>query len=130
MRASKKARRAARSLLRMCVVDGVFDDGRARQIVQGVAASGRRGAASILADFRRLVRLDRAQHTALIASATPLAVDLREQIHRDLVKAHGSNLQTWFEEDPALIGGLRIKVGSSVYDGSVRARLAVLKARL
>jgi F-type H+-transporting ATPase subunit delta len=130
MRASKKARRAARSLLRMCVVDGVFDDGRARQIVQGVVASGRRGAMSILADFRRLVRLDRARNTALIASATPLAANLREKIHRDLVKAHGGNLEAAFEEDPALIGGLRIKVGSSVYDGSVRARLMSLKERL
>jgi F-type H+-transporting ATPase subunit delta len=31
---------------------------------------------------------------------------------------------------PALLGGMRIKVGSDVYDGSVRARLAALEARL
>jgi F0F1-type ATP synthase delta subunit len=35
-----------------------------------------------------------------------------------------------FAVDPALIGGLRIQVGSDVYDGSIRARLATLDARL
>ena len=32
-----------------------------------------------------------------------------------------------FAQNPALIGGMRIKVGSDVYDGSVQARLAALQ---
>ncbi|MBI1841861.1 MAG: F0F1 ATP synthase subunit delta, partial [Verrucomicrobia bacterium] len=36
---------------------------------------------------------------------------------------HGPGLQLSFEQNPALIGGLRIQVGSDVYDGSVAARL-------
>ncbi len=41
-----------------------------------------------------------------------------------------TDLETSFEQNAALIGGVRIKVGSDVYDGSVRARLAALEARL
>jgi F-type H+-transporting ATPase subunit delta len=39
-------------------------------------------------------------------------------------------LATSFEHKPELIGGMRIKVGSDVYDGSVKARLAALEAGL
>ena len=42
------------------------------------------------------------------------------------MRAHGPALQTSFVENPALLGGLRIKVGSDVYDGSVRARLQAI----
>jgi F-type H+-transporting ATPase subunit delta len=130
MRASRRVRRTARALLRLCIVDGVLDQTRARQVAQGVARSARRGALSVLADFQRLVRLDRDRHTVRVESATPLAANLREKIYADLVRAHGAHLETSFEENPALIAGIRIKVGSTVYDNSVRARLAALAARL
>jgi F-type H+-transporting ATPase subunit delta len=129
MKASRKVSRAARALFRFCLVDGVLDEHRARQVVERVATSNRRGALSIAADFQRLVRLDRDRHTAFVESATPLAASLREQIVADLVRTHGPTLEASFAENPALIGGLRIKVGSDVYDGSVRAKLAALDAR-
>jgi F-type H+-transporting ATPase subunit delta len=47
-----------------------------------------------------------------------------------VARRYGAGLQPSFEVDPALIGGLRIRVGSDVYDGSLRARLAALQTRL
>jgi F-type H+-transporting ATPase subunit delta len=43
---------------------------------------------------------------------------------------YGGGFKTLFSENPALIGGMRIKVGSDVYDGSLRTKLAALAARL
>jgi F-type H+-transporting ATPase subunit delta len=40
---------------------------------------------------------------------------------------YGQGLDISFAQNPALIGGLRIKVGSDVYDGSVQSRLAALQ---
>jgi F-type H+-transporting ATPase subunit delta len=130
MTTTRRVKRAARELFRFCVVDGVFDDARARVVAGRLAASGRRGALPILSNFQRLVRLDRDRHTARVESARPLAGPLRERIQAGLSKTYGSTLQTSFGENPALIGGVRIKVGSDVYDGSVRARLAALESRL
>jgi F-type H+-transporting ATPase subunit delta len=130
MKANRKARRAARQLFRLCLVDGVLDPGRVRQVTQRIATSTRRGALPILSDFQRLVRLDRDQHTAVVESATPLADGVRGDIQAGLAHVYGPGLDASFEENPALIGGLRIKVGSDVYDGSVRTRLAALEARL
>ena len=130
MKANRKVKRAARQLFRLCLVNGVLDEGRARQVAQRVAASRRRGALAVLSDFQRLVRLDSDRHTALVESATPLVPGMREDIQAGLTRVYGPGLEATFAENPALIGGMRIKVGSDVYDDSVRARLAALEARL
>jgi F-type H+-transporting ATPase subunit delta len=130
MKVSRKAKRAARGLFRLCIVDGALDAARARQVAQRDAASGRHGALPILSDFQRLVRLDRNRHMAVVESPAPLPANLRERIESGLTRAYGPRLDTSFGQNPALIGGIRIKVGSDVYDGSIRARLAALEARL
>jgi F-type H+-transporting ATPase subunit delta len=130
MKAKRKVKRAARQLFRLCLVNGVLDEGRTRQVAQGIAASRRRGALAILSDFQRLVRLDSDRHSALVESATPLVPGMREGIQAGLTQVYGPGVEATFTENPALIGGMRIKVGSDVYDDSVRARLAALEARL
>jgi F-type H+-transporting ATPase subunit delta len=130
MKAKRKVKRAARQLFRLCLVNGVLDERRTRQVAERIAASRRRGALAILSDFLRLVRLDSDRHTALVESATPLVPGMREGIRAGLTRVYGPGLDTTFAENPALIGGMRIKVGSDVYDDSVRARLAALEARL
>ena len=130
MKARRKVQRAARELFRLCLVDGLVDEGRVRQIAHGLASSTRRGAVPVLADFLRLVRLESDRRTAVVESATPLAAELREDIEAGLARVYGPGVDATFTENPALIGGMRIKVGSDVYDDSVRARLAALESRL
>ena len=84
----------------------------------------------MLGELLRLVRLDRDEHRALVESATPLAEDVRIDIQTGLARLYGPELDTSFEINPQLIGGVRIQIGSDVYDGSVRAKLAALEARL
>ena len=130
MKQSRKARRAARQLFRLCLVGGVLDHGRVRQVARMIAGSRRRGTLPILSGFQRLVRLERDRHTAVVETATPLDTGVRETVQAGLTRIYGRGLETSFGENPGLIGGLRIKVGSDVYDGTVRAKLAALAARL
>ena len=129
MNANKKVYRAARHLFRLCVVDGRLDEERARRVARRVAASRRRGALRMLSAFQRLVRLDRGRHTALVEMATPLPPPFLDTVRAELTQIYGAGLQTSFEHNPDLIAGLRIRVGSDVYDGSVRGRLAALEGR-
>ena len=55
---------------------------------------------------------------------------IRAEVQAGLTRVYGTGLETRFGENPSLIGGLRITVGSDVYDSSVRAKLADLEARL
>ncbi|WP_035355308.1 F0F1 ATP synthase subunit delta [Edaphobacter aggregans] len=125
----KQAMREARQLFRLCFVNGRLDEGRVLKVVQSVIQCRRRGYLALLGYFRRLVKLDCAQHTAKVESAEPVAEDLRTHIQADLERAYGPGLATRFVLNPELIGGMRVQVGSDVYDRSVQAGIAELKKR-
>ncbi len=127
MKISKRAKREAKQLFRLCLANGLLDENRVRRVVQHLLAAGRRNCPAILAHFERLLKLDLARHTATIESATPLPGDLQAAIEAGLTRRYGQGLATAFAHRPALIGGVRIQVGSDVYDGSVRAGLAALE---
>jgi len=130
MKTTKRTRQASRQLFRLCHVNGNLDDARVRTVATRLSASGRRGSLSILSGFLRLVRLDRDRHLAVVESATNLTEHLRETVAARLVMVYGAGLETSFRENADLIGGMRIKVGSDVYDGSIRRKLEELEARL
>jgi F-type H+-transporting ATPase subunit delta len=130
MKATRRTRRAARQLYRLCLVDGALDAKRARLVADWLVTSRRRGALPALSGFLRLVRLDRDRRTARVESAAPLAEPARERIRSGLARTYGASLEASFAENPALIGGVRVRVGSDVFDGTIRARLAALQARL
>lgn len=127
MKISKQSRREAKQLFRICMRNGILDENLARQVTQKVGQSKPRGYIGILSHFARLVKLDVERRTARIESATALAPDLQAKVQAGLAKIYGQGLNVSFAQNPALIGGLRIKVGSDVYDGSVQARLAALQ---
>jgi F-type H+-transporting ATPase subunit delta len=77
--------------------------------------------------FQRLVRLDREAHSANVETVVPLPPDLQAEVRARLKDLYGPAIQTEFSLKPALIGGMRIKVGSDVYDGSVQSQLATLE---
>jgi F-type H+-transporting ATPase subunit delta len=130
MKVSRRAKRTARGLFRLCTVGGALDESRARSAAQWIATSNRRGALPVLADFQRLLRLNRDRSTARVESAAPLGPTVQDQIRGNLARKYGPNVETRFEENPALIGGVRIQIGSDVYDDSIRARLSALAQRL
>jgi len=130
MRANKKVKRTARGLFRLCLVDGVLNEERTRQVARTLASSRQRGSLRVLSDFQRLVRIEHDRHTAIVESATPLPDNLRQAVQSGLARTYGETLEMSFGEKPELIGGIRIRVGSDVYDGSIRAKLTALASKL
>jgi F-type H+-transporting ATPase subunit delta len=127
MKTAKQAQREAKQLFRLCLAGGSLDEGRARRVVRGLVDAGRPGALPVLARFQRLLRLDRTKHSADVTSAVPLPPDIRAALEAGIARVYGPGIVTTFAEDQALIGGVRIAVGSDVYDGSVRGALAALE---
>lgn len=126
MRISKQARRDAKVLFRACLVDGLLDQARVRDVVQKVIAARPRGCIGILSHFERLVKLELDRRSSRIESAVPLGADLQAGVQTSLGRLYGPGLSFDFRQNAALIGGMRIKVGSDVYDGSIQARLNAL----
>jgi F-type H+-transporting ATPase subunit delta len=125
---SKQARRDAKQLLKACRVAGALDEAKVRQVVLQVIASKPRGYVAILSHFQRLVKLDLDQRTARVESPVPLTEPQQATIKSDLARRYAGDLIFNFVQKAELIGGLRVQVGSDVFDGSVQARLAELES--
>jgi F-type H+-transporting ATPase subunit delta len=67
---------------------------------------------------------------ASITSARPLNVQDRAQLEAQVAKLAGARVRASYAEDAALLGGAVVQIGSTIYDGSVRAQLQRLKQRL
>jgi F-type H+-transporting ATPase subunit delta len=131
MRMTKRGgTRAARRLYRLCLVDGGLDESRVRRVVRRIVESRRRGMAAVLTRFERLVRIDLDRHTAHVESAVPVSAELRARLEADIERRFGRGMHAAFSENAGLIGGLRMRVGSHVYDDTVRGRLDAIETRL
>jgi len=123
MKISKQARRDGKALFNTCRVNGALDEQRVRLAVKSVIAAKPRGYLATLSHFQRLVKLDLERRTAQVESAAPLPEEVATTVNAELAWRYGQGLNVAFAVNPDLIGGLRVKVGSDVYDGSIRARL-------
>jgi F-type H+-transporting ATPase subunit delta len=130
MKISKQSRRDAKTLISACRVNGLLDEGRVRNAVAQVIAQKPRGYVGTLKQFQRLVKLDIDRRTARVENAVETTPAQMAAIKANLEARYGAGLNLSFWLNPALIGGLRIKVGSDIYDGSVAGRLAEIKNSL
>jgi F-type H+-transporting ATPase subunit delta len=64
-----------------------------------------------------------------VETATALPADLQASVAASIERLYGPGLSKSFSQNPALIGGMRIQVGSDVYDGSIKAKLSALEKR-
>lgn len=126
MKISKQTKRDAKRLFNTCKVNGLLDEGRIRQSVQAVIARKPRGYVPILSHFQRLVQLDFERRAARVESAVALTPAQQASVQQNLTRRYGQGLNIAFAQNPDLIGGLRIKVGSDLIDGSVQYRIAAL----
>jgi F-type H+-transporting ATPase subunit delta len=126
MKASRQARRQAKELFRACLRDDRLDDDRVREAVRRVIEVRPRGYMALLDHFQRLVRLAVASRTGRVETAVPLEPAMARSIENRLRELYGAGLELTFASDSSLIGGMRIRVGSDVLDGSVRGRLTAL----
>jgi F-type H+-transporting ATPase subunit delta len=68
--------------------------------------------------------------TAQVTTARPLSPDAQEALRTRLVQLTGSTVRLQFEVDDELIGGVVTRIGSTLYDGSVRGQLQQMKQRM
>jgi F-type H+-transporting ATPase subunit delta len=77
-----------------------------------------------------LIRLEVEKRTATIETAIELSAKAGQEIIANLKRRYGSDLTARFVVSPELLGGMRIRVGSDVWDSSVRNRLQRLQQQL
>jgi F-type H+-transporting ATPase subunit delta len=130
MKISKEAKRIARQLIRHTVRDGRVNEEAARQIVGRILAEKPRHYLGILSGYQRMLRLEVQKRHAIVENATSLSNEQCDEIRNRLRSIHGNDVTAEFRHNPELIGGMRVKLGSTVWDGSLKARLDQLSNAL
>jgi len=85
---------------------------------------------AILAEFERLVRHRAGRTLARVVSAVPLTATEKETLQARLAGRFGPDLEFEFAVDPSLIGGVYLRVGDQVIDGTVAGKLAAMREHL
>jgi F-type H+-transporting ATPase subunit delta len=126
MKGNKQSRRGAKQLFKSCQVDGQLAEERVRQAVALVIEKKPRGYFGILQELQRLVKLDVSSRSARVESAVALTDAQQQNIRESLGRLKAGEVTVEFAENVDLIGGMRVKIGDDVFDGSVKMRLAAL----
>lgn len=127
MKLTKDARKLSKRLFQASFLNGALDSAKVSKVLEAVLGSKPRHYLAVLKNYQRLVRMEVEKRLAIVESAVSLDASMKDKLSSQLKARHGSDLSIEFRANPALLGGLRIKIGSDVWDGSVRSRLGALK---
>tara|TARA_B100000287_G_C20497046_1_gene727498 strand:+ start:529 stop:921 length:393 start_codon:yes stop_codon:yes gene_type:complete len=126
VKGGKQSRRDAKQLFKSCQVNGQLDEDRARQAVALLIERKPRGYFGTLQELQRLVKLDVNSRSASVESAVDLTEGQKQSVSESLSRMKGSDVAVEFTQNAELIGGMRVKIGDDVFDGSVKTRLTRL----
>jgi F-type H+-transporting ATPase subunit delta len=123
MKINRHARQLAKKYFRACLrPDGTLDEPAMRSIIQLLVQEKPRSYIATLGRLERLIEIAVEERSVRVESAAPLA-DRGAGIFAELERRFGPPTRTAYEHNPSLLGGVRIRRGSSIWDGSVRGRL-------
>ena len=130
MKLNKEIRQLSRKMLQASFTDGQLDPGRISSLVDSLIAQKPRKYIDVLKNYRRLLRLELEKRHATVETSSEADPAILSEIVANLKSKYGNDLSTEFHVDPQLLGGMRIRVGNDVWDGSVRNRLERLEHEL
>ena len=130
MKLNKEIRQVSRKMLQASFTDGQLDPGRISSLVDSLVTRKPRNYVDVLKNYKRLLRLELEKRHATIETASEVDSAVRSEIEANLKSKYGNDLSTEFHVAPELLGGMRIRVGNDVWDGSVRNRLERLQHEL
>ena len=85
---------------------------------------------AVAAEYRRLLNRARGVVEATVTSAAPLSPTEADALRSKIAGMTGQSVDLTLTVDDALIGGLTVRVGDTLYDASVRGRLERLREQL
>lgn len=102
-----------------------------RNLLAVLISNNRIGAVSeVAAAYRRMLQQQLGIQQAEIVTARELGAEERDALIAEIGKLAGSAVDASFKLDAGILGGTVVRIGSTVYDGSVRGRLDRLREEL
>lgn len=129
MKSRKEVQRIAKKLFVATMTNRGVDVGVAKQIIAKFSQLKPRGYQALLDAYMRLIRLEVQENRAIVESFASLDEPVKGQITADLRKKYGAQISPEFTTNQALLGGMKVRIGSDVWDGSIKNRLERLSEK-
>lgn len=118
----------ARQLFNLSIVDGRLSNEQVAGVLAYVEKNHAANAVAILKAYRRLVAAELAKSTAVVEHAGPVNEALVASIGGALSQRYHRPVTTTTKANPALLAGLRVRIGDDLFESSVSGQLATLSA--
>ncbi len=128
MAADKKTKLLAKQLFKLSVVDGTVSPERVAGVLGWVEKHEPRHPLSLLKLYHRFISTELAKSRALVEHSGPVADATLRAIEAAMTKRYRRTVTAAAQPAPGLLAGLRVRVGSDVYESSVAGQLAALSA--
>jgi len=101
------------------------------RFLQAIVQRGRQGIVGEIAEeYEQLVDVHLDRVHAVVSTARPADAALQAAIAKRLGQVFGKTVRAHFRTEPALVGGIVVRSGDRVFDGSLRRRLTILRQRM
>jgi len=124
--AKKQIQQLARQFFKLSLVDGALSAERVTGVLEYVDKHNPPHAAAVLKAYHRLVATELARSQAVVEHAGFAAAPALDAIAAVLAKKYRRPITWVAKPNPALIAGLRVRVGDDVFESSIGGQLAAL----
>lgn len=126
MRGSKQIQQLARQLFKVSLVDGQLSAERVAGVLEYIEKHAPAQQLPVLQAYRRLVTAEVARSRAVIEHAGPVSDSVLLSIQAAMTQRYRRSIAAVRRPNPALLAGLRVRVGDDVFESSVSGQLASL----
>ncbi|HVT74153.1 MAG TPA: F0F1 ATP synthase subunit delta [Lacunisphaera sp.] len=128
MAADKQTKRLAKQLFRLSIVDGSVSADQVAGVLGWIEQTSPRHPLAVLRAYHRYIAAEIAKSQARVEHAGPVADATLRLIEGAMSRKYSRPITATAQPNPALLAGLRIRVGSDVYESSVAGQLAALSS--
>ncbi len=126
MSAQKNVQSAARLFYKLSFVDGRLTQERISGVLEYVEKTKPVNALAVLKAYRRLIAAEVARNQALVEHAGEVSAETLQGIASTLSKTYQRAITANARPNPALLAGLRVRVGDDIYENSLASQLSQL----
>jgi F-type H+-transporting ATPase subunit delta len=128
--ASKNVTELARKLYKLSFDNNALSSDRVAGVLEYVEKHAPANSLAVLKAYRRLVVAEVARNHAVIEHAGTASETTLSAVAKALAQKYGRPVETISKDNPALIAGLRVRIGDDIYESSVAGQLADLAANV
>jgi F-type H+-transporting ATPase subunit delta len=128
MRADKKTKALAKQLFKLSLVNGAVSPEQVTGVLGYIEKNVPRHALALLQLYHRAIATELAKSNAVVEHAGPISDTTLKSIEAAMTRKYSRPVAATARPNPKLLAGLRIRIGSDVYESTIAGQLAALSA--